>query len=295
MTIEEKAEAYDEALERAKKLQETCDSTAVVGWCEYIFPELKELDGERTRKAILTGLMDCRDAPDLGWSDFGGINIDECIAWIEKQCEQTHAELGKSEVTKTSDKELEPKFNVGDWIVTDDSFGKIVRHVDEISFNIIDKGYVLSDENGLFYNLSFDKEHKWHKWTIQDAEDGGVLASELTDSIFLFRGIKDNKIDFYCDYDAGLESPYDRFGINDSSEHYGSVEESQDIHPATKEQRDTLIKAMANAGYTFDFEKKELKKIEPKKLDPDKVIEWMKNMFSASDMVIDKFKKDFKL
>jgi hypothetical protein len=34
------------------------------------------------------------------------------------------------------------------------------------------------------------------------------------------------------------------------------------ICPATKEQRDTLIKAMTDAGYTFDFEKKELKKIE---------------------------------
>ena len=33
---------------------------------------------------------------------------------------------------------------------------------------------------------------------------------------------------------------------------------------ATKEQRDTLMKAMADAGYTFDFESKELKKIEGK-------------------------------
>ena len=89
LTIEEKAKRYGEALERAKKLQETCDSMAVVGWCEYIFPELKEKESkdDRTRKAILTGLIDCRDAPDLGWSDFGGINIDECIAWIEKQGE----------------------------------------------------------------------------------------------------------------------------------------------------------------------------------------------------------------
>lgn len=42
---------------------------------------------ERIRKAILEGLIDCRDAPDLGWSNFGGIEIDDCIAWLEKQCE----------------------------------------------------------------------------------------------------------------------------------------------------------------------------------------------------------------
>jgi len=32
--------------------------------------------------------------------------------------------------------------------------------------------------------------------------------------------------------------------------------------PSTKEQRDTLIKAMTDKGYVFDFEKKELRKIE---------------------------------
>ena len=82
-----KCEKYNAALERAKKLQETCDNTTVVGWCEYILPELKESEDEKTRKAILTGLIDCRDAPDLGWSNFGGINIDECIAWLENKKE----------------------------------------------------------------------------------------------------------------------------------------------------------------------------------------------------------------
>ena len=33
------------------------------------------------------------------------------------------------------------------------------------------------------------------------------------------------------------------------------------VKPATKIQRDTLLKAMSDAGYTFDFDKKELKKI----------------------------------
>ena len=43
-----------------------------------------------------------------------------------------------------------------------------------------------------------------------------------------------------------------------------SYHDIEGAHPATKEQRDTLIKAMADAGYAFDFEKKELKKIEQK-------------------------------
>lgn len=163
------------------------------------------------------------------------------------------------DVEKKELKKFEPKFNVDDWIVTDDSFGKIVHHIDAISFNLIDKGYVVSDENGLIYNnISFDREHKWHKWTIQDAEDGDVLASELTGFIFLFKRIKDNKIDFYCDYDTRLDWPEDRFGINDSNQYYGRVEKSQDIHPATKEQRDLLFAKMKEAGYEWDAGKKEL-------------------------------------
>ena len=43
---------------------------------------------KKIREAILNGLIDCRDAPDLGWSNFGGIHIDDCIDWLEKQGEQ---------------------------------------------------------------------------------------------------------------------------------------------------------------------------------------------------------------
>lgn len=46
---------------------------------------------ERIRKAILEGLIDCRDAPDLGWSNFGGIEIDDCIDWLEKQSKEEYS------------------------------------------------------------------------------------------------------------------------------------------------------------------------------------------------------------
>jgi hypothetical protein len=45
---------------------------------------------------------------------------------------------------------------------------------------------------------------------------------------------------------------------------FGYTENGNSIHPATKEQRDLLFQKMHEAGYTFDFEKKELKKIEQK-------------------------------
>ena len=78
MTDKEKAKAYDKAIERAKKLYSN-------GITEEIFPKLKESKDKKIMEAILNGLIDCRDAPDLGWSNFGGIHIDDCIAWLEEQ------------------------------------------------------------------------------------------------------------------------------------------------------------------------------------------------------------------
>ena len=45
--------------------------------------------------------------------------------------------------------------------------------------------------------------------------------------------------------------------------HYG-----EEVFPATKDQCDTLMKAMADAGWTFDFEKKELKELKKVEQNP---------------------------
>ena len=82
LSIEQKAKAHDEAIERAKKLQETCDNTAVVGWCEYILPELKETEDEKIKKEIISFLQ-------LPHPQFvGKRNQEKWIAWLEKQGEK---------------------------------------------------------------------------------------------------------------------------------------------------------------------------------------------------------------
>ena len=60
---------------------------------------------KKIREAILNGLIDCRDAPDLGWSNFGGISIDDCIAWLEKQRDKDKLiqELGEYKVKYTQE------------------------------------------------------------------------------------------------------------------------------------------------------------------------------------------------
>ena len=152
-------------------------------------------------------------------------------------------------------KKIEPKFHEGEWITNGDYTWKIVM----VKFFC----YVLQSQGGNVVEDTIPHvDEQFHSFTIEDAKTGDVLVSELCYSIILFKGINDdNNIDFYCDYDfSEIDVPGDRFSVN-NGQHYGNVEDSKDFHPATKEQRDILMKAMADAGYAFDFKKLELKKI----------------------------------
>jgi hypothetical protein len=91
-------------------------------------------------------------------------------------------------------------------------------------------------------------------WNItKDAKDGDVLATD-DGNICVFDGtVEDDKYPFayyglvrrrFESYDRRLPFTHDN------------------VHPATKEQRDTLLKAMTDAGYEWDAEQKQLKKIE---------------------------------
>ena len=72
MTEKEKAKAYDEAIERAKKLYGN-------GIAEEIFTELKENDTERIRK-------NCIHFLELQKQHHAAtFEIKECIDWLEKQ------------------------------------------------------------------------------------------------------------------------------------------------------------------------------------------------------------------
>ena len=75
--------SYKEALDRAKKLIETCDSTAVIGWCEHIFPVLKESKKEWIEKIRqeLKSYLGHRKTEQISESDA----VQQWITWLEKQ------------------------------------------------------------------------------------------------------------------------------------------------------------------------------------------------------------------
>ena len=128
MTPEEKAKAYDKALERAKKWYNEEEPDSYTYMVESIFPELQKDEDEepqenknkRIRKALISILK----------SDFEkdatifDISVGDIITWLEKQGEQNYEfhgiaesrpakcklkelcqELSQSKVTKISDQD----------------------------------------------------------------------------------------------------------------------------------------------------------------------------------------------
>jgi hypothetical protein len=90
MTQEEKAKAYDEAVRKAKdiiKYYETHNREyeASIEDLEAIFPELKESEDERIRKEIISIVKSYRECCITE----GNHRFDDCIAWLEKQNEQS--------------------------------------------------------------------------------------------------------------------------------------------------------------------------------------------------------------
>ncbi len=168
--------------------------------------------------------------------------------------------INNQNCVKPADK-IEPKFKVGDWITDGTSTFQIVK--------IEDEWYIADDGD----KVCFYVVHQYyHLWTIQDAEDGDVLASD-NGCPFIYKESNDTKAQFYCC--VGITN---RFCIGDDTIYCGYKESSK---PATNKQYDLLFQKMKEAGYEWDAEKKELKKIESKSA---KCIQWTgKNLKEVID------------
>ena len=75
---------YKDALERAKEM---CAMPTDKATMEYIFPELKESEGERIRKELIENFKwFCGDFPETTkWGKDDNLLVKDIIAWLEKQ------------------------------------------------------------------------------------------------------------------------------------------------------------------------------------------------------------------
>ena len=159
-------------------------------------------------------------------------------------------EAAKEEKVDNANKiEIKPKFKVGDWIIRS---AEGFKHNTYLVTEVKDY-YVCEELKGRRVTFTFNDVNKNFKlWDISDAKDGDVLFIEVDGSICIFKKLEVNSLYSYIISDGKLL-------VEDSHYYY---ETSDNIHPATKEQKDFLFKRMEEEGYKWDDEHKELKKVE---------------------------------
>lgn len=225
---------YKEALDEAKAIHKAIkqDLKPVI---EQIFPELAESEDERIRKAIICGMNALKKGNRIYFAD---IYIDDILAWLEKQGEQKSAN------------KVEPKFNLYDWVVTDKG--------DVVQIEAVNNGYYTLF-NGMDFNMSY-VDKCWHLWTNQDIKDGDILCTYECDKpkiIFILKTAPKNPyiLKYHCYYN--IMYPY----FESDSETGCLAVNDGDLKPATKEQCDLLFKEIKKAGYKWNKNKKELKRL----------------------------------
>ena len=274
LSVEEKAKRYDNMFERLKEMYNNNKTNVVARLiCERYFPELKESEDERIRKKLVQFFKEKDEEDFEEW-----VPKAKVLAWLEKQGEQKTVDEIAKEVCKNKESataflksagimnekgelaeqyrqgeqkpadKVEPKFHKGDWVVYCNDDVDLITGIEESGYSINNGGYI-----------PFICENEMRLWDITDAKVGDVLVSESTCGLgtwyCIFKSLDgDESMTVYC-YLA-------RDGRFETKKELCFDKDPYNTKPATKEQRNTLFAKMKDAGYTFDFEKKELKRIE---------------------------------
>ena len=212
-------------------------------------------DDERLRKNTIAFL---KDFAELGYE-----NAVECIAWLEKQGEDKK-EINNFDVLPGLYKCIHRMFDGtpdGRLLFEIGNVYKCLSKHDRAEFEVsYGHSVYLEDPVVCKYFIPFESKDEQtssqtneRTWTIQDAKDGDVIFYD-EGWICIFKCIHGIWYSSYCFItdDGEFHTGYERHAV-DSTIHGNA-------HPATKEQRDILMKAMNDAGYKWDSEKKELKK-----------------------------------
>ena len=269
LTIEQKAERYDEAIVRAKsKIKNDKDHVLYEDDVIEIFPELAEDKEETIKDAAIEFVRQ-----NKSFNYILGISKEEVIAWLEKQSAKDkfiEKELGcirgyreealrrLQELEKQglqnpseSSEEVElipdtdkPKFAVGAY-VTDD--GETYFHIIGYANNT----YQLETVDGTSSHFRQEFiEKKYRLWSIEDAKAGDVLAAR--ECLVLFKEIDGLNIKCYCTYHF----------MNTPMLHADTLQNKRAFCPATRKQQVLFFQKLKEAGY--EWNKKELLKIERK-------------------------------
>ena len=230
--------------------------------CKYFIPfesKVEQASSQTNERAWLYLVSDV-----LTWKDGIGQYLDDtrvqelakrlCSEYAQKLYSPSNSSNTRKNEQKSADK-IEPRFKVGDWVV--DNCGYVWKIEGRLN-----QFYILEGVEGDESRPTIDWADKtFHFWTFQDAKDGDVVHLGEVTAIFK-KYIGEEKCICYCSFfkDGGFEIPIE----NGDDNVYGCYNAT----PTTKEQRDSFMKVMKDAGYEWDIEKKKLKKLIPNRFDP---------------------------
>lgn len=181
MTQEQKAKAYDEALEKARKrvMLEPQDHTDAI--LKDIFPQLKESEDERIKKS----LIDCVEYFSKDRDKFSkhGVTKEQVLAYIERPKEQKSAEyLDKDKIYAIMKKLHDLSFSK-DILIT----SKEYKQIDEI----------INDVRSL---LDYPINQQSVEWSEEDEEKLKAICTYLRDYPRLAKLGDKSRFNEYCDF-----------------------------------------------------------------------------------------------
>lgn len=139
---------------------------------------------------------------------------------------------------------VEPKFQVGDWVVFNNHHQSIYQ-VEKIE----DGYYILRHTHGGTFRVCVLHDESLRLWNFNDAKGGDILYSPSHRLIWIY---KDSGQYYAC---ANMNYTTECINTN------GLISIPNDVCPAKKDEQTILFKSMEEAGYAWDADKKELIKL----------------------------------
>jgi len=288
---------YKEALDRAKKWRNAPNSDKIPTYAnrviEEIFPELKESEDEKIRKAIIL-FFELQDDN----TTYSFVPKKDILAWLEKQGEQKSVSITDEWIDDywQHHKVINPdSYNKGEEIQFDyQGFVSFCKYITRLA--CLEKQGEKSQSESSLETINEEKlESKFNvgDWVVYCGktckitglhngvftitnQDGSYFFNQVestTEPVFHLWTIDDAKDGDVLCANYGGAKPF-IFSENNYCSAYCALNSFGEfilepaewlvkagVSPATKEQRDTLFQRMKEAGYEWDENKKELIKL----------------------------------
>lgn len=185
--------------------------------------------------------------------------VDSLTPEIMEEAKKELEQKGNKKYLGTSDEYVGHKlrkFDVGDWIIKENYSAQQVIELREESY-ILDGSI-----SGIETLPKKYVENNYHLWTIQDAKAGDVLIDKYNNVVMYQEPCSNLLYHSFCFVST-------KVFVDSGGSHF-----IEGTYPATKDQRKTLLKAIAmHLGYEWDESELKPKKIEDKpKVDIDAMV-----------------------